>query len=224
MASHYISQDTYLKVAQIFNWAKSEDFILWFTGKTDRHRRTEAILPRLVKRGKLRAASYHKRLVYTVPRLAKSPAFDDEYQIEHGLGCTDCLVRFVLSDRNVVIVPERKFRGSQIRPDGGLIYPNGWRLMYEFGTQDNSKRLGVLKNKIDRYLNVMKDNHQIVFVLDLPREKVTEIINKLPAHEAIWYIDYQTFKDIPFGKSLETPVYVNGGNGDILPLRKNGHA
>ena len=48
-----VSKDDYLKAAQLFHWAKREHYQMWFTGSLERNRRTEVMLPRLVKKGKL---------------------------------------------------------------------------------------------------------------------------------------------------------------------------
>jgi hypothetical protein len=111
-----ITQDQFLKVSQVFNWATKRHYVMWFTGEElDRHRRIEILLKRLSDKGKLRVAQFGKKLVYSAPRNRKSI---DDFQVLHGLGVTEGLVRFWLSDRSGVIVPERKFK-TKVRPEWG---------------------------------------------------------------------------------------------------------
>src|SRR5215211_6810238 len=74
MARHTIPIDRYIEAAQVFHWFTKEHIILWFLGALKRHRRTESVLLRLVRKGKLRSVKYGKRLVYTVPRRTKGKA------------------------------------------------------------------------------------------------------------------------------------------------------
>lgn len=222
MKTHSITQEGLLKAAQALDGCFTQEQItkLLF-GIEGRKRGVERLLPYLVTRGRLISYPYHKKLVYIVPRRSRKEY--DEFHIEHGLGCTECKVRLWLADRSAQLVPERRFRGFNVWPDGGLIYPNGWLLMYEFATEDNAKRLSVLRNKVHRYLELIKDHHQVLFVLDRPADKVKEVIAKLTGHEAIWYVDFTTFKSVPLGRQLLAPIYINGGNGETLSLRAHGH-
>jgi hypothetical protein len=222
MKWHSITQDTLLKAAQALDGFFTRDqAVQLFFGKNCRHHGIERLLPYLTAKGRLFAYQYHKKLAYIVPRRAKKPGV--EFRIEHGVGCSECKVRLWLADRTAQFVPERRFKGFTVWPDGGLIYPNGWLLMYEFSTQDNAKRLGVLRNKARHYLQLMKDTYQVLFVLDLPASKVADVVNKLPQHEAFWYTDFTTFQNVPLGQQLLAPIYINGGNGEILSLRADGH-
>ena len=106
-----LSRYQYIQTAQLFHWAYKEHFVLWFTGKRERHKRTEVMLPRLERKGKLTSAYYGKKKVYAVPRKNKNRFYGDIYYplFEHGLGCTEGLVRFWLSDKSGYVIPERHF-------------------------------------------------------------------------------------------------------------------
>src|SRR5688500_6297180 len=115
MARHTIPIDKYIEAAQVFHWFSKEHIILWLLGFLKRHRRTESVLLKLVRKGKLRSVKFGKRLVYTVPRrtkgklpslLKEKPGYEPKVteaaiagrnKIVHGLGCTECLVRFYRS-------------------------------------------------------------------------------------------------------------------------------
>lgn len=212
---HTLPQKAYENLSQVFDWATKEDYIRWFTGGDGRHRRTEVMLPRLVRKGKLTSTRYHHKLVYAAPRLTKGKVWN----IEHGHGITDGLVRLVISDRNVEIIPERWFKkhGYKIQPEFGLKYTNTI-LYFEFCTGDNAKRLWNLKSKIKRYEDI---TGLVLFVLDIDREAVSNLVHTLMAGGQFWFIDYQTFKQAPLGQQLTYPFYINGGRGDILPLKEN---
>lgn len=215
LSRHLITQEVYLKLAQVFDWASKEHYILWFTGQVDRHRRTEVMLPRLVRTGKLTVTKYHHKNVYAAPRLTKGQIWN----IEHGLGVTEGMVRLIISDRKVEIIPERWFpkHRYKIHPDFGLKYPES-TLFFEFCTRDNAMRLWNIRSKIKRYQDL---SGIVLFVLDIEREKVVDLAGKLLSGGAFWFIDYATFKNAPFGEQLTFPYYINGGKGDVLPLKNN---
>ncbi|MDD1777314.1 MAG: hypothetical protein LUQ65_04025, partial [Candidatus Helarchaeota archaeon] len=146
MAKHFISQKDYLKAAQVFHWASKEHYQLWFTGRMGRHRRTEVMLPRLVRKGKLRVCRLGRKFFYAAPRKGH-----DLSKVYHGLGCTEALVRFWRSKMDCTIIPEKDFRGFGIVPEWGLLYHELHLLLFEFCTLDNSKRPGLIKSKISRY-------------------------------------------------------------------------
>ena len=221
MARHSkITQKAYWNWMQfIGNWATREQVVLLLTGKLDRIHSAETILPRLAKRGLLRRAKFHKRWVYAVRRVTKS--FSDEWQIEHGIGCTEGLVRFWISDRSGELIPERKFKGRYIRPEWAIKYPSGKLLLYEFCTRDNSKRIGVVKSKITRYQAIMREEFVIVFVMDISREEVIELVSRLRPDGNFMFTDYETFKSVPYGQQFTAQIYLWGGDVQPHPLRNH---
>lgn len=216
-----ISKEKYLEAGQVFHWAMREHFVQWFTGSDKRHKRTETMLPRLVRRKKLIAKRYSKRLVYTVPRRKH------DHNIEHGLGCTEGLVRIWRSDMQGEIIPERHLRGFGIVPEWGILYPSGRLLLYEFCTEDNFNRYGHVMGKITRYQNSMGQfeskfdgTELVLFVCDVPRMKLQkQLVDKVENGEQFFFTDYKTFLNTPLDQQLTTPIYIWGGDGWPYPLK-----
>lgn len=214
-----IPQKAYMHGMQFLgNWFTREHIILLLTGKLDRIHSAEVVLPRLVKRGLLKQVKFHQRFAYAVRRVSRS--YNDEIFIEHGLGCTEGLVRFWISDRSGELIRERKFKSMGICPEWALRYPSGKLLLYEFCTEDNSKRIGVIKSKITRYQKIMKDNYVIVFVMDLPRKDVIYLVEKIKPEGPFMFTDYETFKTVPYGDQLTASIYLWGGDVQPHPLRE----
>lgn len=216
-----ISKYKYLQASQVFHWAKNEHYITWFGKENGRHRRTESMLPRLVRKGKLVARSYGKRLIYTCPRRK------GDKNIEHGLACTESLVRFYRSDPKGEIIAEHHFRGCGSIPEWGIRYPNGMMLLYEFCTADNYARSGIVAGKITRYINNLSKIERkydaqaiVLFVIDATRRKVDRYVQKIiPAGEQFYFTDYKTFLYEPIGEQLSAPIYIWGEDGWPYSLR-----
>lgn len=198
-----ITQRDFLKVAQVFNWATKKHFVVWFTGENrERHFRIETLLKRLSDNGRLRVANYGKKLVYITPRRKNL----DNYQILHGLGVTEGLVRLVVSDRSATIIPERKFK-AKARPEFGLVYKDSM-LMYEFCTRDNAKRLDVLRRKVNAYNSYLKEKQMVLFVMQLTRDEVKSVINRLKPAGPFMFTDLTTFMEVPYGEQLTAKIYL----------------
>ncbi len=218
MALHYISQKEYLQAAQWFHWASKEHYQLWFTGRTGRHRRTEVMLHRLVKKGKLRTTRAGRKLLYAAPRKGY-----DLGKVDHGLACTEALVRFWRSKMDCKIIPEKAFRGFGIVPEWGLLYPSSQLLLFEFCTMNNSKRPGLVKSKITRYEHHLPEISNwfggegfVVFVMDIPKIEVEKFVTG----DNLFFTDYETFKQVPLGSQLAAPIYIWGADKERYPLAK----
>lgn len=216
-----ISKFEYLEAGQLFHWGDSSHYVRWFVGDVGRHKRTEVMLPRLVRKGKLISRRFERRLVYTVPRRK------NDRNIAHGLGCTEGLVRFWRSDREGLIVPERHLRGSGIVPEFGIRYKTRQMLLYEFCTADNFYRPGNMKGKITRYrhsLHMIEEKFDasavVVFVCVAPRWDVDKFVYQhLPVGDPFFFTDYQTFNQCVLGMQLTTPIYLWGEDGQPYALR-----
>jgi len=217
-----ISKYEYLKVGQLFDWADKEHYVKWFTGRSGRHRRTETMLPRLVRKGKLKTKRVGKKIAYIVPRKGRKP----HPNIEHGLGSTEGLVRFWRSRMDGLIIPERHFRGFGIVPEWGISYNNGKILLYEFCTADNFFRSGNIQGKMTRYNQYLPSIEAkfgregiVLFVIDVGEKDVEEyIVKRLPLGDQFFFADYQTFLRQPIGDQLKAPIYIWGGDGEKYPL------
>lgn len=227
MGVHTISQKRYLEAAQVFHWATQDHFTLWFTGSTKRSKRTEAILPRLVKKGFLISTRHGKKLVYACPRRVRHPGFFSK--VEHGLGCTEGLIRFWWSDMRAEIVEERFFYGCGSVPEWGLRYNSGKMILYEYCTADNFRRLHVMKNKLVAYRRSLEAINRrfereslVVFVCDASGKQVESFVEKVkPAGLPAFFTDYTSFTQVPIGQQLTTPIYIWGEDGLPYPLVKD---
>lgn len=201
----------------IGNWATVKQIVLLITGKLTRLHSTETILPRMVKRGLLRRTKFQKGWAYAARRVTKGNSSD--WNVEHGIGCTEGLVRFWISDRSGELIPERKFKGQNIWPEWAIRYPSGKILLYEFCTKDNSRRKGVVKSKITRYQAILREEFVIVFVMDIPRQDVVELVAQLQPEGNFMFTDYETFKSVPLGQQLTASIYLWGEDSQPHPLR-----
>ena len=206
MARNTIPIDWYMEAAQVFHWATKEHFILWFTGKLERHRRTESTLYRLVQKDRLRCVRFGKRLIYTVPRRtrgeiptlpkektkyeagASEKAINGRNKIVHGLACTEALVRFYRSSADGEIIAERYFYGLGMVPEWGIRYPNKKMLLFEFCTENNFDFSNMMKGKINAYKKHLGNIEEkfaskgiVLFVIDIPRDKVKRFVGSLVA-------------------------------------------
>jgi hypothetical protein len=215
----------YERVSQLFNWATQEHYRIWFTSSTARHKRTEVILPRMVRRGELISTWYDGHLAYAVPRLCKSP---NAFQlIEHGLGVTTCLVNLGVADPNAEIIPDRSFHGFRSVPDVGLAYPNrGTMILVEHTTPDNFARhkvetkLALYERSLDQIKQKFECQPVVLFVIDADRERISDLVSK-KGREFAFFVDYASFKAVPIGGHLIAPIYLwgIGGVSQSLPLR-----
>ncbi|MCL4552437.1 MAG: hypothetical protein M1305_02620 [Candidatus Marsarchaeota archaeon] len=231
----------YLRAGQFFHWATKEHYITWLTGQEERHKRTEVMLPRLVSEGKLVARRHGNRLIYSVPRrMKRRPDIGHEipqkyrveledrfYQVEHGLACTEALVRMWRSDMGGEVIAERCFRGMGTVPEWGIRYHSGSLLLYEYCTEDNFYRTSLVKNKVKRYCDHLEGINDrfagngtiVLFVLDVPRQTVESFIrNSRLVGEPFMFTDYDTFRSVPLGENLRAPIYIWAQDGETYSL------
>lgn len=170
--------ENYLEASEVFHWAYMSHYVRWMTGRSGRHQRTEKVLKRLVKNGKLKAMMYGKRLVYTRRRTP--------LQLYHGLQTTECLVRLHNVKRDGVAIPERYFRKLGAVPEFGILYPDGTLLLVEFSTKSNFFFTGMMSGKLNAYRKNLKGIEEkfngkakVIFILDVPRETVERYVGSL---------------------------------------------
>lgn len=230
--------ELYIEASQVFHWATKRHFQLWFTGQeSKRHRRTESVLKRLVKRGKLRSLMYGKKLIYIAPKKVKGKKMDELYglsKVVHGLACTEALVRFYRSHMDGTVVAERFFYGCGSVPEWGIIYPEGTMLLFEYCTKHNFLFSGKIKGKLQAYRNNLEKIEKkfqvkavVVFVLDVPKEVVERFVlgerhvgSVAGAPPNAFFVDQETFLKVPMGEQLKSPIYY-WSDGKQYPLRKN---
>jgi hypothetical protein len=215
-----------LIVAEYFLWALAVHFTVWFTGRWKRWKRTEYNLPRLVEEGALSTAKYGRRIVYTLPGKRTNNTQD----IEHGIICTESLLRFRLSQPGEII-SERFFRSLSFEavPEWGVIYPSGNMLLFEYSTSDNCRRSRVMRKKADQYRSGVRSIEDyfeasplVLFVLDVPQHSVKGMAQKLSDNgNQFYFVDLKTFMGVEIGKQLTAPIYIWGGDGEKYPLTES---
>jgi len=237
MSRYTIPMDLYIEASQVFHWATKRHFQLWFTGQeSKRHRRTESVLNRLSKRGKLRSILYGKKLIYAAPKYVKG---QDELhglsKVAHGLECTEGLVRFYRSRMDGVVVAERFFYGCGSVPEWGIVYPEGKMILFEYSTKHNFFFSGKMRGKLQAYQRnfsrieqKFKARAMLVFVLDIPAEILERFVlgERLAGSAAgalpnAFFTDKASFLKVPIGQQLTAPIYIWGMDGKPYRLSEN---
>ncbi len=227
------SENDFLEVMKVSVWWTMRHLQMLFTGQAHRrHRRTETLLRRLAKKGKLRAVRYGRKLIYSVPRRSKGTK-EDEFagfsKVAHGLAVTECLVRFYLSNPDGTMVAERYFFKLGAVPEWGIIYPHGTMLLFEFSTRDNflftGKMIGKLaayRRHLEGFERAFNSQPAVVFVIDIKREVLQRFIeSRLRDAGPYFFTDYETFLKVPIGKALYEPIYIWSYDGKPYPLSKD---
>ena len=211
-----ITKARFLKVVQVFHFFTRDQAVLFFKGHTGRDKRVETLLPEFVKKRKLISYWHDGRKVYSAPRKGR-------LNIEHGLACTECLIRLSFGDTQ--IIPEKKFKTFQAVPEWAIIFPGGVTILFEFSTQDNFSRGAHMRRKIRKYEESITQIEKtlglrvavILFVCDVSRNELFQFIESLDCSEDFLFCDYETFKSVPLGENLTTPIYI-WSDGESYPL------
>lgn len=227
MARRTTPLDLYIEASRVFHWATMRHYQLWFTGQEKkRHRRSESVLKRLTRKGKLRAIRYDSKLIYNSRRVK------DEFlvvpKVAHGLACTEGLVRMFRSDTNGLVIPERFFTKFGAVPEWGILYPNGKLLLFEYSTKYNFHYSNLMAGKLSAYERTLEKIEErfgakaiVLFVIDEKRELVENYLEmKGITNEAFFFTDYESFLKVPIGRQLDAPIYI-WMDGNSYPLRKN---
>ncbi|MDQ7850486.1 MAG: hypothetical protein RB148_09455 [Armatimonadota bacterium] len=218
------SEQDYIRVSQVFHWAQARHFIEFFqveTSKGGRHKKTEKVLPRLVRKKELIAVRYKHKLVYSSPKRAS-----EQPKIAHGLAVTEALVRLWTARREGEIFAERDFKGLGSVPEFGIRYGNGRMIVVELSTADNGRRVGLLRRKTARYQESLAQIEErfgatclVLFIMDTPRAKVERFVAETPdTGDPFYFTDWQAFLNVPSGKQLVAPIYIWGEDGQCYRL------
>ena len=215
-----IRKSDYLKACQLLEVMTAEQLRLWFTGSAGRHKRTEVMLPRLVREASLRVFRQGKYFVYVIPRISRG-----EYHLDHKLACSEGLVRFWRSDMQGVVVAERFFRGLGCIPEWGIIYDNSI-LLYEYCSPDQFSRGRKVESKVvnyDQHLHSIEEKFGkpgiVVFAIDAPRGKVEKWVARVQPSGPYFFTDYEALTQVPIGHQLSADIYF-WEDGNTYPLRK----
>lgn len=209
MTKPTIPIESYVEASRVFHWASMRHYQLWFTGQAaKRHRRSETVLNKLVKKGKLRAIRYGSKLIYNSRRVK------DEFlvvpKVPHGLACTEALVRIWRSRMEGVVVPEKYFTHFGAVPEWGIIYPNHTILLFEYCSKTDFHYTGKINTKLSNYERwaerigeSFKAKPIVLFLIDEKRDLVKEFAK---GHE-YYFCDWYTFVQNNLSKADTAPIY-----------------
>jgi hypothetical protein len=151
------------------------------------------------------------------------------YKIDHGLGCTEIMVRLWRSNMKAKVIEERFFYRCGCVPEMGFFYPNGKMILIEFSTENDFTYNNRLKGKLAAYSRHLWQINEkfssdsiVVFVLDVPRDRVENFVSDVkPVKLPVFFTDFESFKNVPVGKQLSAPIYIWGEDGKSYPLTKD---
>lgn len=207
------SQSKLLDWAYLFHWARREDFVRVICGQDKRHKAIEYNLPVLVKRRQLKRRRWGRQYVYALPGTNGRSACN----LEHGLRCTDALVRFHLSKAGEY-VSEREFRagGSKPVPEFGVRYGGDTAvlLLFEYSSADNFRRKKLMEKKVRAYVSAMvwfslmyEAEPYLVCVIDANESEVERFAGRFDRNY-LYFADAHSFYSAPYGQQLSSQIYL----------------
>jgi hypothetical protein len=207
---------TVMEFLETAQWAYNRQIQIGIRGFAEKRYSTlERFLKRMSAKGELRSTYWnHKTKVYA--KKMKTRGFDltDAAKIYHGLCCTECLIRFMTAKEGEPI-PERLFRGYGRVPEFGIRYENGKLLLLEFSTKHDVTHTGKIHGKLigyDDYLREIERDFDascvVVFVLDVPRDRVKGLVDRYRPNGPYVFSDYSTFLEVPMGQNLISPTWI----------------
>jgi hypothetical protein len=192
-----------------------KDFIRVTAPGRDRLKMVEYWLPRLVKRRKLKARKikgHANKLFYALPGTDGR----NVSKMEHGLKCTEALIRFHLSEPGEYI-SERDFRAMRFKPVPefavryGPIHPT--ILLFEYSTADNFRRKSMIDKKIRSYVRSLDKFEKefdasplLVYVIDAADWQVEKLARKW-ARKSFYFASEADFYSGSYEQQLDRPIY-----------------
>lgn len=216
LQSHlWIPVKDFLEVA---HWATNRQIQLGVRGfAKKRYTTLERLLKARTNRGDLRSGMYGKDRIYAKPRKTRNFDLLDTAAVYHGLSVTECYFRFRASKEGDP-QPERLFRGYGKVPEFGILYesledPEKNRLLLcEFSTRYDVGFTGKIRGKLSGLVDCLPKIEEdfgakaiVVFVLDVPREKVKLVVEKYKPLGPFRFIDAKSFfkPKVEDGKAFE---------------------
>ena len=202
-----------MRFMEVAHWATNRQIQIGLRGYYNRRYTTlERLLRRKSLRGKLRSGKYGKIKIYAKPMKSRGDLLDTA-RVYHGLSCTECLIRFLTAKEGEAL-PERLFRGYRRVPEFGIRFERNL-LLLEFSTKHDTEYSQKLRGKLSGYdysLSKIEDDFGakavVVFILDVTRERVKQLVEKYKPSEKYVFCDYKTFLEVPMGHALIEPVYI----------------
>jgi hypothetical protein len=202
------------------HWATMSHLLFRLTGQFEKRMKSlEYNLPRMAKKRLIKETWWEGRKVYSISHPARL--------VEHGVACTECLMRFISARGEYAIISEDSFKEQRfgVIPEWGISWPHeATMLLLEFCTADNATRSGVVSRKVNLYrrslhkFNTAYDvTAVVVFVVDLPSSDVEALALRHLHYEPIFFTDYRVFLSMNYGDALVAPIYL-WGDGSTHPL------
>ena len=216
MPDSYITAKDYLSTAQQLSWFTLPQLQQLFH-LNGRAYRLERLSKKLSDKGKLKAEQYGHLKAYIVPRLARKEGFNEPGHIYHGVATSQIIISFL--QEGAEVASKKMWFGQGIYPDCTIQFQSGWLMPVEFATKEHSRMLGVYKSKVTRYISLLQEKWLILFVMDVPLNRLEYLVSQYTPHPSFYYITYEGFLQIPYGRHLDTPCYLNGATRKMEALR-----
>ena len=215
----------------VAHWASKRQIEIGVRGfSSPRYTTLERFLKTRERNQKLRVAwmrnSKHGTIkVYAKPQKTKNFDPENYEDLYHGYCCTECLIRFLMAKEGEAI-PERALRSYRRVSEFGIRYENGKLLLLEFSTKHDVSYTGKIRGKLNGYDDCLREIERdfnvratVVFVLDVPRDRVRRIVNAYQPGSAFFFCDFETFLNVPLGEALKSRIYIFK-DGKEYPLTK----
>ncbi len=192
------------------------------TNEPGRLKYLEWYLPRLEREKKVYASWYEGEKIYALTKnRVKNMA-----SVLHDQVCGEALIRFRWSSRELRYFSESELRGLNFGavPEFSMLTPDGTQLCFEYSTENNFKRKGLMERKVEQYeLNLDKfddfmGDTSVLFVLDAFRHQV-KAFAKRHGGKKFFYCDLDSFLDVEKCHQWSAPIYIWGHDGSVGPLR-----
>ena len=220
------SRTELVKAAENGHWWTKRHFQLWVKGEAPhKDKKMETLLAQLrngTKKG-LRALPYPgtKKLIYALPRYAKNVDPDDDPYFYHETNCTECLVRYRLTDPTCEVYPQKDLKGYGSVPDWAIKSKNGLILLGEFSSRRDTVR--ALQHKLSIYPKALRQIEKdfnaeavVVFILDVERWKVQDKVARYKPSGPFRFIDYKSFLDTDVNAAFDACyIYPDGSVGTL---------
>src|SRR5688572_9705943 len=196
MSEELTKEDIWGKISELLDighWATNRQLQIWVRGfATDRYSTIEKLLKQKVKRGDLREDHYGKPKVYARPMKTRGAPKRYRPYLYHEFSCTEFYIRCQKSKRGIGI-PPGGFRGIGVIPDFGIKYDRSI-LLGEFETERDTEYHKRLEGKVDAYKKHISDIEEafsltphVIFILDIPRDKLWEKIVEVKPSGRIYF-------------------------------------
>lgn len=217
MSSTVYNKKLFLKRLQSLSWFTLPIAERYFSEVSSK--RIRELLKQLSEERKLLTEPFQGETAYLVRRLSKSRYIDTPGNVYHGVATSDIATR-LLAYPGAKVVPKKFWWGQGIYPDTSILFSNGWFLPVEFATKEHSRLITVYKSKITRYLSLLQEKWQVLFVMDVDEQRLQYLVEQYTKHPSFFYISYTGFKEIPYGYHLTTPCYLNGMTLERVSLKE----